>query len=1296
MKDVFEELEAEVAQYAVDRKHDAIELKNLLIANDNLIAECLSKEVFCVATNSELNVARFTKMHVANTTAETRCLALEAELANLRETYNHDNQKELINYFFKLEVSHLNLQLKYQKLKDGIGNNPPTPDKHTPDFDSVFIIGKMQASLQGKDNVIRQLKKQLSQLVNSCLNASGSQPKSHVKANRISPAKGDNKLPVDDQPRKNKSHFRTSNRIDSSSRLKRTLKYQNLKDSIGNNPPTPDKDTLDFDSVFVIDKMQASLQGKDNAIRQMKKQLYKLQVTSSDTERTTKVRTTDSQLTKVTDPVTNLQAQNELLRAENDKVKQHYKELNAHLDYLRHLKESVKTIRDIVEEAKVVVQIVLWYLDSGCSKHMTRDRSRLMNFVKRFIGTVRFGNDHFGAIMGYRDYVIDGDELIKGSRGSNIYTISIEDMMKSSSICLLSKASKNKSWLWHRRLNHLNFGTINDLARKDLVRGLPRLKFEKDHLCSALPRTPQQNGVVERRNRTLVEAARTMQIFSKASMFLLAEVVATACYTQNCSLIHTRHHKTPYELVHNKKHDLTFFRVFGALCYPTNDSQDLEKLQPTADTEIFVGYAPSRKGLNQGVAAKPNFMEERTDAPVDNPLFVNVFAPEPYSEASSSGDISSTESPYISQTLHHLNKWSKDHPLDNVIGNPSRPVKLDEYGDVLKNKARLVAKGYRQKEGIDFEESFAPVARIEAIRIFIANVTSRNMTVYQMDPMFDEYLEPPRAERPGSPTQAVQAPVTSAGIVAEPHFMEDHNVALVDNNPLVNVFAPKPHSEASSSGDISSIESPYVSQSLYHLNKWSKDHPLDNVIGNPSRLIYKVKLDEYGDVLKNKARLVAKGYRQEEGIDFEEPFAPVARIEAIRIFIANAARRNMTVYQMDVKTAFMNGELKEEVYVSQPKGFVDPDHPTHVYRLKKALYGLKQAPRAWYDTLSRFFLDNNFSKGLQVSQSPGGIFINQSKFALEILKKFGMDPCDSVDTPMVDRLKLDEDLSGIPVDQTRFHSMVGSLMYLIASRPDLVFAGLWYSKDTTMALTAYADVDHAGCQDTRKSTSGGAQFLGNKLVSWSSKKQHSTAISTTEGKYIAMSGCCAQIHWMRSQLTDYGFDFNKIPLYCDNRSAIALCCNNVQHSSVRKEDGAKHITGIMTRYLNDGSLRQLVKDPTSLRRVVKREEGRHVGFNSLVHSLPALSALRRSGLRTASTTAKPCQGDSAEFYLITGSIHTDQRRTVVLATLFNGSEQRHFRSFITNINLQESQRLQLLAKRMSIHTSMLTLQTHYQ
>nr|GEW33969.1 retrovirus-related Pol polyprotein from transposon TNT 1-94 [Tanacetum cinerariifolium] len=593
-------------------------------------------------------------------------------------------------------------------------------------------------------------------------------------------------------------------------------------------------------------------------------------------------RFSNLKITQLTAKVTALQAQNDMFRTENDKIKQHYKELydsikimraknnkEAHLDYLRHLKESVETIRDIVEEAKVVrpldssivsayrvnrctnasrsqprsntkknrispakgvnkmqveeqprtnksrlrttnpvdsssrpkrtvVQIVLWYLDLCCSKHMTGDRSRLMNFVKKFTGTVRFKNDHFSAIMGYGDYVI-GNSVI-----SRIYC----------------------------------------------VEGLG---------------TPQKNDIVERQNRTLVEAARTMLIFSKALMILWAEAVATACYTQNRSLIHTRHNKTPYELVHNKKPDLTFFKVFGALCYPTNDSEDLGKLQPTADTGIFVGYAPSRKGYK--------IYNKRTRR--------------------------------IIETIH-----------------------------------------------VQFDELTEPMAPVHL-----------NLEIL-FQPMFDEYLEPPRVERPVSRASAVQAPVNSVdtpssttidqdapspsispsflalrshslhqGVAAESTFIDDNPVAPVDNNPFINVFASEPSSDASSSGDVCSTES----------------------------IKYSIIL--YGDVLKNKARLVAKGYRQEEGIDFEESFAPVPRIEAIRIFIANVASKNMTIYQMDVKTAFLNDELKEEVYVSQSKGFVDPDHPTHVYHLKKDLYGLKQPPRAWYDTLSRFLLDNKFSKG---------------------------------------------------------------------------------------------------------------------------------------------------------------------------------------------------------------------------------------------------------------------------------------------------------------------------------------------
>ncbi|GJV72598.1 retrovirus-related pol polyprotein from transposon TNT 1-94 [Tanacetum coccineum] len=589
---------------------------------------------------------------------------------------------------------------------------------------------------------------------------------------------------------------------------------------------------------------------------------------------------------------------------------------------------------------------------------MTIDRSRLRNFMKMFIGIVRFGNDHFGAIIGYGDYVIrdsvisrvyyveglghnlfsvrqfcdsnlevafrkhscyvrdtDGVELIKGSRGSNLYTISVEDMMKSSPICLLSKASKNKSWLWHRRLNHLNFGTINDLARKDLVRGLPRLKFEKDHLCSAcqlgkskkhthkpkpentnlevlntlymdlcgliyirtdnctefvnkdltdyyervgifhqktVPRIPQQNGVVERRNRTLVEAARTMLIFSKKPDVFMGRSCGD-CLLHPKPIPHS--HPSRYELVHDKKPDLTFFV-----------SVLTEHLDPV---QLSTGPAPTF--LTPG---------QISSGLVPNPV---------------------PAAPYVPPTNKEL--------------------------EIL------------------------------------------------FQPMFDEYLEPPRVERPVSPAPAVSVPVNSAGtpssttidqdapspshspsssalqspslhqgVAADSTLMEDNPFAPVDNHPFINVFAPEPSSEASSSGDLSSAESPYVSQTLHHLEKWSKDHPLDNIISNPSWPWPR-------DIDKRRA-LISRN-----------PFSPIARIEGYCIFIATDAQlKYMTIYQINVKTAFLNGELKEEAYVSQPEGFIDPDHPT-LGCLKKDLYSLKQAPRAWYDTLSRFLLDNKFSKG---------------------------------------------------------------------------------------------------------------------------------------------------------------------------------------------------------------------------------------------------------------------------------------------------------------------------------------------
>ncbi|GJT78166.1 retrovirus-related pol polyprotein from transposon TNT 1-94 [Tanacetum coccineum] len=441
----------------------------------------------------------------------------------------------------------------------------------------------------------------------------------------------------------------------------------------------------------------------------------------------------------------------------------------------------------------------------------------------------------------------------------------------------MAKATSSQAWLWHHRLSHLNFDTINLLLKYDIVTGLLKLKFIKDHLCSSYElrkakrksfktkttprskrhlqilhmdlcgpmrvesfnegiehqtstaRTPGQNGIVERRNRTLVEATRTLLSATKVPLFFWAEAIATTCFTQNHSLVIPRHEKTP-----------------------------------TTSSMIRNRYSTQSRAYR--------VYNQRTIV--------------------------------IAETIH---------------------VNFDKL----------------------------------------------------------------------------------------PQMASDH----VSSDPVPQ----------------------------------------------------------------------SKGYNQHEGIDFEESFAPVAQLEAVWLFVAYAAHKSFPVYQMDVKTTFLNGPLKEEVYINKPDGFVDPHHPNKGYRLKKALYGLKQAPRAWYDELSNFLVSKGFSKGIQIHQSPRGIFINQAKYAQEILKKHGMTSCDSVGTPMATK-PLDAELSGKPVDQMKYRSMVGALMYLTASRPDIVHET--YS-------------DHAGCLDTHKSTSGGILFLGGgKLASWSSKKQDNTSMSLAEAEYV--------------------------------------------------------------------------------------------------------------------------------------------------------------------------------------------------
>nr|GFA63952.1 retrovirus-related Pol polyprotein from transposon TNT 1-94 [Tanacetum cinerariifolium] len=545
-------------------------------------------------------------------------------------------------------------------------------------------------------------------------------------------------------------------------------------------------------------------------------------------------------------------------KAKETKLEEHPRKVKSSLNKAKYInsvnaRRKSKSAKQPVN--RKVVQIVLWYLDSGFSKHITGDRSQLINFVQKFLGTVKFGNDHVAKIMGYGDYQIgnvmisrvyyveglghnlfsvgqfcdsdlevafrqytcfirnlEGVDLLTGSRGNNLYTLSLQDMMASSPICLLSKASKTKSWLWHRRLSHLNFGAINHLARQGLVRGLPKMKFEKDHLCSACAmgkstktsHKPKSEDTNQEKlyllHMDLCRPMRVERVNGKKYILVIVDDYSRFTWVKFlCSK-----DETPMFIINFLRMiqpDLSYFHMFGALCYPTNDKiQSSVILQDVGNDNLDIKVAN-----------------------IGNDPLLGVPIPEVTSKQSSSTASPQSNVQPNHPKIHHTSKWTKDHPLNDIIGPLSRPV-----------SARL-------------------------------QLHEQALFCY-----YDAFLT---SVEPKTYKEALTQACWIEAIQEELHEFE-------------------------------------------RLEVWEHVPRPDKVMVITLKWIYKVKLDELGGILKNKARLVARGYRQEEGIDFEESFALVTRLEAIRIFLAYAAHKNMVVYQMDIKTAFLNGNLREEVYVS--------------------------------------------------------------------------------------------------------------------------------------------------------------------------------------------------------------------------------------------------------------------------------------------------------------------------------------------------------------------------------------------
>ncbi|GJR38214.1 retrovirus-related pol polyprotein from transposon TNT 1-94 [Tanacetum coccineum] len=947
-------MEAVVQQYHVDKQY----IVNIVV-NSSVDVNTSVKVNSSVVMNDFVN---YVEMY-------NKCLELEAELIKQHNMVKKHEYNRLSKRFFELEQHCISLEIAMQLNKEISQKNNTSVNQTEPSFDQLFKLNNLKAELQAKDTTIKKLKAHIKRVNETSTSESVKQDFDEIKTINI------------------ELEHRVTRLIAENKHLKQT--YKQLYDSTKPSRVRAKEQTeslvnqVNQKSVEISD-LNAQLQEKVHPVKGAKalcsvcneclfdanhamclidhvnSMNVRAKCTSKKNKKRKEWKPTGRTFTLIRNacPLTRLTTTKKVpLRVPIPLEVVAPKQVNRtrYISGIRYFSCSIFFFSYQLH----VIQIVLWYLDSGCSKHMIGDHSQLTNFVHKFLDTVKFGNYQVAKIM----------RNIRTDNGTEFVNQTLREYYEQVGI---------------------------------------------SHETS-VARTPQQNGVVER------------------------------------------------------KPDLSYLHIFGALCYPNNDSENLGKLQAKADIGIFIGYAPKKKAYR------------------------------------------------IYNRRPGLQCMTPAIPSSGLVPNPP-PSAL-----------------------------YVPPSRHEWDLVF--------------QPVFDEFFSPPASFASPIHVEEALAPVELTG--------SPSSTTVDQDAPSPSILIPEIISEESSSSDVilttvysnAPISEHLIEPKTYkdeltqlcwikimqeelhefeRLEVWELVPRPDKVMVITLKWIYKVKLDELGGILKNKARLVARRYRQEEGIDFEESFAPVARLEAVRIFLMFATHMNMIVYQMDVKTEFLNGILREEVYDS-PKARLIP----HCSSAEKAKIS------SWYKSmLMILFLLLLLLNS--ILQSPRGIFLNQSKYALESLKKYGMESCDPVDTLMVEKSKLDEDIQGKAVDPKHYRGMVDTLMYLTSSRPDLVYAvcmcaryqarptkkhlhlverifrylrgsvnqGLWYSKDSSIALTTFADHDHAGCQED--------------VV-------HLEVCNCWETELLA-------VLWMRSQLTDYGLGFNKIPMYYDNKSAIALCCNNVQHS----------------------------------------------------------------------------------------------------------------------------------------------------
>ncbi|GKB97460.1 putative ribonuclease H-like domain-containing protein, partial [Tanacetum coccineum] len=798
-------------------------------------------------------------------------------------------------------------------------------------------------------------------------------------------------------------------------------------------------------------------------------------------------------------------------------------------------------------------------IDSGCSRHMTRNMSYLTDFEETDGGYVAFrGNPKEGKITG------------RVPRKNNMYSVDLKNIVpKGDLTCLFAKATSDKSKLWHRGWGHIKCDNGTKFKNKEMNQFCERKGIKREF---SIARTPQQNGVAKRKNKTLIEAARTMLADSKLPTTFWAEAFNTACYVQNRILVTKPYNKTPYELFLGRKLALGFMRPFGCPVTILNTIDHLGKFDGKADEGFFVGYSINSKAFR---------------------VFNN-------------------RTRIVEENLHI--QFSENTP--NIAG--SRPNWLFDIEALTKSmKYKLVVARNQSNGNADTKAcDDACKARMETVPgkdYILLPLWTAGPPFSSQDPKSsqDDGFKPSNDDEKKvddnlrkdsecndqekednvSSTNTVNAAstnkVNAVGRKTSIELPLDPNMPKLEDYSIFD--SSNDDEDVGAEADMNNLDTT-IQVSPIPTTRIHKDHPLDQVIGDvqsaiqtrkmsnileehgfeePKKVIHALKdpswieamqeellqfklqevwtlvdlpngkraigtkwvfrnkKDERGIVIRNKARLVAQGYTQEEGIDYDEVFAPVARIEAIRLFLAYASFKDFVVYQMDVKSAFLYGKIEEEVYVCQPPGFEDPDFPDRVYKVEKALYGLHQAPRAWYETLSTYLLDNGFQRGkidktLFIKRHKGDILLVQvyvddiifgstkkelcnafeklmhEKFQMSSmgeltfflgLQKFGFIEVKTASTPIETQKPLLKDEDGEEVDVHMYRYQVNTkVSHLYAVKRMLTYLkgqpklGLWYPKDSPFDLVAYTNSDYARASLDRRSTTGGKAKKSVKLM----------------------------------------------------------------------------------------------------------------------------------------------------------------------------------------------------------------------